>query len=62
MTKPKTTAPIKIRWIGPTRAIPDFGLTAEAGDEFLVPEKLTLGGEGSLWEKASKKASHPEED
>ncbi len=54
MTKPKTT---KIRWIGPTRFIPDLGITVDAGDLFTLPASLALGGEGTLWEKATKKAT-----
>ncbi len=47
----------KITWIGPTRWIPDLGITAEAGQTIDIPEGLVLGGEGSLWK--AKKAKKP---
>ncbi len=48
----------KIKWIGPTRKIPDLGITVEAGQTIDIPDDLALGGEGSLWEKP-KKAKNP---
>ncbi len=54
---------MKIKWIGPTRFIPDLGVTVEAGDSLDVPTDVTLGGEGSLWEKTkSAKPRKPKEE
>jgi hypothetical protein len=53
---------MKAKWIGPESSIPDLGLRLAPGDEFELPDDLTLGGEGETWERKTTKKPEPEKE